>query len=149
MYKLRIDTHGNILDQYNSGSADPVHNSVDNEGFTWIESDEAHNVVMEYWKGTSWATKTTRPSPWHVWDGTDWVENLGLKATAQGVQYRALRAHRDNLLLNCDWTQLVDAPLTVEKIAEWVTYRQVLRDFPANNLEFLDFSVLVWPEVPL
>jgi len=148
MYKLRIDTNGNILDQYNSGSAEPVHNSVDNQGYTWIESHEAHNVIMEYWTGSEWATKTTRPSPWYVWNGTAWAEDLALKDVAMGVQYQILRGHRNSLLLECDWTQLADAPLTAEKVTEWATYRQVLRDFPSNNLDFLSVESLVWPEVP-
>ena len=148
MYKLRIDTNGNILDQYNSGEVEPVHNSVDNQGYTWIESDIAHNVIMDYWTGSEWATKTTRPSPWYVWNGTAWVEDLGLKEIIFASQLLEMRMQRSHLLFVCDWTQLADAPLTAEKVTEWATYRQVLRDFPSNNLDFLSVESLVWPEVP-
>ena len=41
-----------------------------------------------------------------------------------------LRLNRDNLLAQSDWTQLPDAP--VDKTA-WATYRQALRDLPAQG----------------
>jgi len=40
-----------------------------------------------------------------------------------------MRAHRDRLLVESDWTQLPDAP--VDRQA-WATYRQALRDFPST-----------------
>ena len=40
-----------------------------------------------------------------------------------------MRAHRDRLLADSDWTQVADAP--VDRDA-WATYRQALRDFPAT-----------------
>tara|TARA_B100000131_G_scaffold78103_1_gene74706 strand:- start:1659 stop:2078 length:420 start_codon:yes stop_codon:yes gene_type:complete len=40
-----------------------------------------------------------------------------------------LRAHRDKLLAECDWTQNRD--VTLGNDADWKTYRQKLRDLPA------------------
>lgn len=40
-----------------------------------------------------------------------------------------MRARRNALLVESDWTQLNDAP--VNKVA-WAEYRQALRDFPAT-----------------
>lgn len=53
-----------------------------------------------------------------------------------------MRAERDRLLAECDWTQTLDAPVNRE---EWATYRQQLRDFPATwtPSETVDF-----PEPP-
>ena len=48
----------------------------------------------------------------------------------------SVRATRDNLLLNSDWTVLVDCQLSTSKIAEWKTYRQALRDLPANTSDW-------------
>ena len=45
----------------------------------------------------------------------------------------ALRVERDGKLTESDWTQLSDAQLTDSKKAEWVTYRQALRDLPATE----------------
>lgn len=55
----------------------------------------------------------------------------------------AVRAERDRLLLESDWTQLPDVPAATRSV--WATYRQALRDipqqagFPAN---------VVWPSKP-
>ena len=48
----------------------------------------------------------------------------------------SLRATRDMLLTDCDWTVLPDSPLSDAKIAEWKTYRQALRDLPANTTDW-------------
>ena len=44
-----------------------------------------------------------------------------------------IRNHRNEILDHCDWTQAVDCPLSDAKKAEWATYRQELRDMPADN----------------
>lgn len=53
-----------------------------------------------------------------------------------------VRAVRNYLLSQCDWTQLPDSPLTEAKRAEWATYRQALRDITetyADNLLETEF----------
>lgn len=55
-----------------------------------------------------------------------------------------VRKQRDDLLYQCDWTMLPDAPPEVV-VADWVAYRQDLRDvtnqpgFPEN---------VIWPTAP-
>lgn len=43
----------------------------------------------------------------------------------------AIRA-RNIRLLETDWTQLPDVPLTAEQKSAWATYRQALRDVPSQ-----------------
>ena len=43
-----------------------------------------------------------------------------------------LRKIRNALLRESDWTQVNDSPLTDEQKQAWATYRQILRDLPAN-----------------
>ena len=43
-----------------------------------------------------------------------------------------MRQWRDILLIESDWTQMADSPLSTQKKAEWATYRQQLRDFPTG-----------------
>jgi len=57
----------------------------------------------------------------------------------------ALRVERDGKLTESDWTQLPDAKLTDSKKAEWVTYRQALRDLPATEGNPSDPT---WPTEP-
>ena len=60
------------------------------------------------------------------------------------VQSDAGREKRDNLLVESDWTQVVDSPLTDEKKAEWVTYRAALRNLPTDE----DWPEPTWPTQP-
>ena len=59
------------------------------------------------------------------WDGTQWIEqDPDLPALSAQA-----RAQRDALLTESDWTQVADAPVDQ---AAWATYRQALRDLPAQ-----------------
>ena len=46
--------------------------------------------------------------------------------------WNKLRRDRDQLLLESDWTQALDSPLSDSKKTEWATYRQNLRDLPGT-----------------
>jgi hypothetical protein len=59
--------------------------------------------------------------------------------------WEELRFLRDQKLFECDWTQIADAPLTEEQKTAWGTYRQALRDLPANTE---DPKNPVWPTAP-
>lgn len=55
-----------------------------------------------------------------------------------------IRSTRNRLLAKCDWTQLPDAPLTVEQKHALAIYRQQLRDFPST----CDPKNPAWPIKP-
>lgn len=59
-----------------------------------------------------------------------------------------MRERRNNLLKACDWTQGVDSPLSDSKKTEWQTYRQALRDVPANNSSATVREDITWPSKP-
>ena len=54
---------------------------------------------------------------------------------------------RNFLLMDSDWTQLGDAPLSTEEKAKWVTYRQKLRDIPSEQKDNAANAV-VFPITP-
>ena len=54
-----------------------------------------------------------------------------------------VRAKRDSLLTESDWTQVMDAPVDQ---AAWASYRQALRDVP-NQAGFPENTT--WPVEPL
>lgn len=56
--------------------------------------------------------------------------------------WERLRAHRNRLIAECDWTQVADAP--VDKVA-WAAYRQALRDLPEVTA---DPRTADWPAPP-
>ena len=53
-----------------------------------------------------------------------------------------LRAERNILLTESDWTQSPDSPLSDEVKDDWASYRQALRDLPANTADPADPT---WP----
>ena len=57
------------------------------------------------------------------------------------------RQKRDNYLSWCDWTQGTDSPLSDSKKAEWVTFRQALRDLPTHS-NWPDLQEEDWPTEP-
>ena len=81
--------------------------------------------------------------------GSNWVEQwVETPATPEQIIERTaakateVRQQRNQLLADCDWTQLPDAPVLR---ATWATYRQELRDLTAQ--EGFPWEV-VWPEAP-
>lgn len=67
--------------------------------------------------------------------GSEWVVDW----TLVSVSADEARAIRNNLLAECDWTQVADAPVDQ---AAWATYRQALRDITAQAGFPND---IVWP----
>ena len=63
----------------------------------------------------------------------------------QSDHLKNLRETRDLLLNQSDWTRMDDNQLSSDKKAEWATYRQTLRDLPANTA---DPSNPTWPTKP-
>tara|TARA_B100000925_G_C21994836_1_gene468437 strand:- start:1815 stop:2264 length:450 start_codon:yes stop_codon:yes gene_type:complete len=80
-------------------------------------------------------------------DGS-WIQQwLVLQATQEEVAERteseafSVRSRRDDLLAETDWTQLPDSPVDA---SVWTTYRQQLRDVPAQPGFPWDVQ---WPEI--
>lgn len=73
----------------------------------------------------------TEESRWETtWEVTDASEDEIQRRTDSKAA--SVRAERVNLLATCDWTQVDDSPLTNVQKASWATYRQSLRDIPAQ-----------------
>lgn len=108
-----------------------------------IDSDDTTYIDLRYWDfdESVWKVREKRPYSYMVWIDGAWV----LDSEELLMQMRRLR---DNLLAFADWTQFSDSPLSAEKKAEWVEYRQALRDVPANNSAVTDLSDIIWPTKP-
>lgn len=68
------------------------------------------------------------------------IEDPGDAQIKNEMAWNELRMKRNTLLSKSDWTQLKD----VDK-PEWTTYRQSLRDLPANTT---DPTNVTWPTPP-
>lgn len=67
-------------------------------------------------------------APAKLADGT-WEARWKITPIPDSEGAAKVREQRNKLLAECDWTQLADSP--VDKAA-WATYRQALRDIPAQ-----------------
>jgi hypothetical protein len=99
-----------------------VSKKVDGIEVVSIPFDEANTDYQEY---LEWAkTNTTEPA-----DGLTWDD---------------IRATRDRILRDTDWTMTSGA--TVDQ-AQWAAYRQVIRDIPQTYKDKTPDDV-VWPTQP-
>jgi hypothetical protein len=109
----------------------------------WLTEAEKTSIINGVPTETHDYKEEAAPSLEHKWNGTEWE----LTPT---IQYALLsiRTRRRILLQNCDWTQLPDCQLSDAEKAEWATYRQALRDLPANYTDTDEASKVVWPDGP-
>lgn len=99
-----------------------------------------------YLVGDELRLKPPRPSMYHFWNPQvkAWVLDAALQLQGETEN---VRATRDKLLLNSDWTDTLSAK---ERFGEtlynqWQSYRQALRDIPAQSGFPLNVD---WPVPP-
>jgi hypothetical protein len=71
-----------------------------------------------------------------------WTQTWQVTQLPENQAVVNVRAKRNQLLADSDWTQLADAPVNQ---AAWATYRQALRDLPSG--EGFPYSI-TWPVAP-
>ena len=86
-----------------------------------------------------------------VVEGNEVVQYEQIREKTQGEldaevqqQWETVREQRNQLLYECDWTQLSDSPLSAEQKIERSVYRQALRDI--TNYPTPD--EVIWPQKP-
>ena len=91
----------------------------------------------------AWKSRSSPPAGWYYWSS-----DRNWKIDTDGLMIH-LRSLRDNRLAITDWTQMADSALSNSKKAEWATYRQALRDLPANlPSDFAGPEDAPWPTEP-
>jgi len=68
------------------------------------------------------------------------------RRAAADLDFTHIRMTRNGLLKGTDWTQIGDATLGDHTAAEWATYRQALRDYPASASKLSELDD--WPKTP-
>jgi len=118
----------------------------------WARTEETDGtLVVAELTGTDPAGRFHESLVWYEvasdvdqrWESTD--GGTTFTAPDETPPMSDVRSLRDSYLKGSDWTDLNNAPLTAEKVAEWQTYRQVLRDLPANTS---DTNNPPWPTPP-
>lgn len=114
------------------------------------------NFLYTYYPNTEWSIKEEN------YDGLSWGKNNIINKPPKeefennfatfinSKPLRILRAERNRLLQETDWTQFRDVQL--ENDTAWREYRQALRDMPATQVPLLDENGtlynVTWPEKP-
>jgi hypothetical protein len=86
-------------------------------------------------------------SYWVVDAEAETVTNNQDQADADALErsWASFRTERNTKLVDSDWTQYNDSPLTDEVKAEWAVHRKALRDLPHTIDDPADPT---WPEAP-
>jgi hypothetical protein len=111
------------------------------EGINFLQTDiPIYSAENYYVSNGSFVEIPTKPNGASYFDcGTkQWVFD-------QAAQENIVAAKRSKLLYESDWTQIPNNPLTVEQQQAWASYRQELRDIPAQS--GYPFNV-IWPTLP-
>jgi hypothetical protein len=106
------------------------------------DNDDTY-ISYKYWDfdTSTWNDRSPRPAGYYKWENNAWqLDSVAL--------FSELRQFRDLYLMQSDWTQIADSPLTEEKKAEWNTYRAALRNVPAANSEATGLESINWPTPP-
>jgi len=114
---------------------------------------------MEYDTAISLALFELKPDAQWTLVGTnysdiEWTDRVHKKPTEEEINakilemklaepLRLLRVERNKLLIATDWTQTPDIPESIRM--KWASYRQALRDLPANTS---DPENPTWPTKP-
>ena len=76
----------------------------------------------------------------------DEIAAAAAAAEARDLNFDEVRANRGSKLRESDWTQGPDSPLSSSKKTAWATYRQELRDYPAQASKVSELPA--WPTEP-
>ncbi len=98
-------------------------------GFVTLAIDDETNTVTKM---------TPNVEAWEAWKAS-----LPDPAIAKAKE---VRAERDKLLADCDWTQCLDAPIDTATSTAYREYRQALRDVTEQE----GFpNTVIWPTEPI
>jgi len=84
-----------------------------------------------------------------TWNGSEIVKDDNAKAAHDlAEEWKQIRAERNRLLSESDWTQGGDSPLTTQQKSDWAVYRTSLRTLPEDQSSKTKYSDITWPTKP-
>jgi hypothetical protein len=137
MYTIYKKINGEIVSQFN-GSLELLYLNLDTEIQDYIDGSylrESYYIENKI--------PIQIPKPPNIWyyfnyDTKEWEADRG-EAIIDVLD------KRKKLLVDSDWTQLPNGPLTQQQQEAWAVYRQQLRDIPEQSGYPLN---VVWPTPP-
>ena len=107
-----------------------------------LEADEHYVELKEEPTVGRWVKEGSTVRPMTEAERDAELASLKLVADAKNN-----RQHRNMLLMESDWTQVPDSPLSNAKKTSWATYRTELRNLPSHS-NWPDLEIKDWPSAP-
>ena len=104
-----------------------------------IQVENGGDYTKDYVEGTPTQSGSVYVQNWIESDASS--EDI---ETRKNEKWEEVRDIRDNLLVQSDWTQFQDSPITGSLLTDWQTYRQGLRDITSQENPYS----LTWPTKP-
>ena len=130
-----VTTEG--VPDYSGEDYEVVETEVDVQGF-----NQSGHITSAIGEGISYHLK---------WDASkkEVVTDDDAKTAWELAQeWKRIRAERNRLLSESDWTQGGDSPLTTQKKSDWAKYRTSLRTLPEDQSSKTKYSDITWPTKP-
>ena len=136
------------------------------EYWTWLESVTTEGVpdysgedyeivetevdVQGFYQSGHITSSVNEGTSYHLsWDGTTVSADDTAKSTWElAEEWKRIRAQRNRLLSESDWTQGGDSPLTTQQKSDWAVYRTSLRTLPEDQSSVTSYSDINWPTKP-
>lgn len=112
--------------------------------YTKPEYDTDSHTIK--WDSANLEFVLTEVEPWdemthdRIWNGVEQKYEITRKSDEEILN--GLKDVRNQVLADCDWTQLPDCQLSAIEIQAYKNFRQTLRDMFVN---YVDYESVVWP----
>ena len=119
---------------------------------SYESTDEDGNTRTISFNESGHITSNLEGTHYHLkWDASkkEIVRDDTAKAAWElAEEWKQIRAERNRLLAETDWTQGGDSPLTTQKKSDWAIYRTSLRTLPEDQSSKTKYSDIIWPTKP-
>tara|TARA_B100001939_G_scaffold339756_1_gene346969 strand:- start:273 stop:827 length:555 start_codon:yes stop_codon:yes gene_type:complete len=117
---------------------------------SYESTDEEGNDITISFNQSGHITSDLEGTHYHLtWNGSEIVKDDTAKAAHDlAEEWKQIRAERNRLLSESDWTQGADSPLTTQQKSDWAVYRTSLRTLPEDQSSVTSYSDINWPTKP-
>ena len=156
-WMCRAEAKGLEISEYNSW----LESVTDDEGVSDYSGEDytIENLFpvfgqadIQNFRRLGYITSTIDEISYHLkWDASkkEVVPDDDAKAAWElAEEWKEIRAERNRLLSESDWTQGGDSPLTTQKKSDWAKYRTSLRTLPEDQSSKIKYSDITWPTKP-
>jgi len=118
------------------------------EDYEIIKVDSDVNTVRTNFKQDGYIIRQNYFLKWDASKKEIVKDDTAKAAWELAEEWKEIRKQRTRLLLESDWTQSGDSPLTTQKKSDWAKYRTSLRTLPEDQSTKTKYSDITWSTKP-